>query len=122
LLVAWGSKVDVTATIAIATGLFFVVLGNFMGKIRPNWFVGVRTPWTLSSKLSWTKTHRLAGWLFIGMGILIAALGVVRTGWMFALTVSISVASVVGMFAYSYWVFRNDPDRTSPAGTSPGVE
>jgi uncharacterized membrane protein len=32
-----------------------------MGKIRPNWFVGVRTPWTLSSKLSWDKTHRLAG-------------------------------------------------------------
>jgi uncharacterized membrane protein len=122
LLVVWGYPVDVTSTIAIATGLFFAVLGNFMGKIRPNWFVGVRTPWTLSSKLSWTKTHRLAGWLFIGMGVLIAALGLVRTSWMLILTVSLSVIGLLAIVAYSYWVYRNDPDRTSPAGTSPGVD
>jgi uncharacterized membrane protein len=122
LLLAWGYPVDVTSAIAIATGLLFVVLGNFMGKIRPNWFVGVRTPWTLSSKLSWTKTHRLAGWLFIGMGVLIAALGLVRTSWMLILTVSLSVIGLLAIVAYSYWVYRNDPDRTSPAGTSPGVD
>jgi uncharacterized membrane protein len=122
LLVAWGYPVDVTSPIAIATGLLFAVLGNFMGKIRPNWFVGVRTPWTLSSKLSWTKTHRLAGWLFIGIGILIAMLGLVRTSWMLVLTVSISVIGLLALVAYSYWVYRNDPDRTSPAGTSPGID
>ena len=51
--------------------LLFIVIGNFMSKIRPNWFVGVRTPWTLSSKLSWDKTHRLAGWLFMLMGAVV---------------------------------------------------
>ena len=64
-------------------GVLFIVLGNFMGKIRPNWFVGVRTPWTLSSKLSWDKTHRLAGWLFMLMGALFALLALVQTTWMF---------------------------------------
>ncbi len=122
LLVAWGYEVDVTATIAVAMGLLFVLLGNFMGKIRPNWFVGVRTPWTLSSKLSWTKTHRVAGWVLIGMGMLIAALGIVRTLWMLVLTVALSTISLTATIVYSYWVYRNDPNRTTPAGTSPSVD
>jgi uncharacterized membrane protein len=67
---AFGNQGNTTTVILLAMGALFIVLGNFMGKIRPNWFVGVRTPWTLSSKLSWDKTHRLAGWLFVLMGAL----------------------------------------------------
>ncbi|HDH27220.1 MAG TPA: DUF1648 domain-containing protein [Actinobacteria bacterium] len=40
-----------------AVAVLFVILGGTMGKFRPNWFVGIRTPWTLSSKVSWVKTH-----------------------------------------------------------------
>ena len=105
-----------------ASGASLVVLGNVMGKIRPNWFVGVRTPWTLSSKLSWTKTHRLAGWLFIVLGPLIAASGVLRTDWMLGLTIAVGGVSLVWIVAYSYVVWRKDPTRTTPAGTSPSVE
>jgi uncharacterized membrane protein len=119
VLVALGYQVDVTAAITIATGAMLVVLGNFMGKIRPNWFVGVRTPWTLSSKLSWTKTHRLAGWLFIVMGMLVAVLGIVRTSWMLVLTLSGCGLMSVWIVVYSYLVYRHDPQRISPAGTSP---
>jgi uncharacterized membrane protein len=119
VLVALGNKVDVTAVIAIATGAMLVVLGNFMGKIRPNWFVGVRTPWTLSSKLSWTKTHRLAGWLFILMGLLVAVLGIIKTGWMLVLTLSVCGLMSVWIVVYSYLVYRHDPQRISPAGTVP---
>jgi uncharacterized membrane protein len=93
-----------------------------MGKIRPNWFVGVRTPWTLSSKASWTKTHRLAGWLFIAMGCLAVAWAMVQTPWMLVLMVSIDVGCAILIVVYSYVVYRKDPLRTSPAGTSPGPE
>jgi len=99
--------------------LMFLMLGNVMGKIRPNWFVGVRTPWTLSSKTSWTKTHRLAGWLFIGMGLLAFAWALVQTTWMFVAMMAVDVACAVLIVVYSYLVYRTDPLRSSPAGTSP---
>lgn len=43
----------------------FIILGNFMGKIRPNYFVGIRTPWTLANEDVWVKTHRMAGWVWV---------------------------------------------------------
>ena len=42
-----------------------LVLGNYMGKLRPNYFVGVKTPWTLESEEVWIKTHRLTGYIWV---------------------------------------------------------
>jgi uncharacterized membrane protein len=53
-------------------GLLFMVIGNYLGKVHPNWFLGVRTPWTLASELVWRKTNRTAGWLFVLAGLVIA--------------------------------------------------
>ncbi len=50
--------------------LFFILLGNVLGKVQRNFFVGVRTPWTLASDRVWTETHRLAADLFVLTGIL----------------------------------------------------
>lgn len=50
--------------------LFFMLLGNVLGKVQRNFFVGVRTPWTLASDRVWTETHRLAAWLFVASGTL----------------------------------------------------
>lgn len=50
-------------------GLLFMLLGNNMGKIRPNYFIGIRTPWTLASDTVWQSTHRLAGRLWVGGGL-----------------------------------------------------
>lgn len=43
-------------------GLLFIILGNYMGKIKQNWFMGFRLPWTLASENVWNKTNRLGGW------------------------------------------------------------
>src|SRR5206468_8694160 len=51
----------------------FALLGNVMGQTRKNFWVGVRTPWTLASDTVWIKTHRLAGWLWVAFGLLGAA-------------------------------------------------
>ena len=48
--------------------LFFALLGNVLGKVRRNFWVGVRTPWTLASERVWNQTHRLAAWLFVAAG------------------------------------------------------
>lgn len=53
-------------------GLFlaFALIGNVLGKIRRNFWIGVRTPWTLASDQVWIQTHRLAAWLFVAAGVL----------------------------------------------------
>ncbi len=54
-----------------AYGIMFMLIANVLPRLQPNWFVGFRTPWTLSSTDSWTRTHRLGGQLGIPIGILI---------------------------------------------------
>lgn len=52
-----------------------LVIGNYLGKVRPNYFLGIRTPWTLESEEVWVKTHRLAGKLWVVSMILLAITG-----------------------------------------------
>ncbi len=118
-LAVFGHDINMSVVIPLAVGSLFMLLGNLMGKIRPNWFVGVRTPWTLSSRRSWNKTHRLAGWCFVLLGALLIACGLTRSEWMVMTTMVASVVFVFWMILYSYLVWRSDPDRVSPAGTSP---
>jgi uncharacterized membrane protein len=119
LLTAFGHHVPMRAVVPLTVGILLIIIGNYMGKLRPNWFAGVRTPWTLSSRLSWNKTHRLARWLMMAMGLAWVACAVVQTGWMVALAVTFNVAAILWLVVYSYVVWRNDPERQSPAGTSP---
>jgi uncharacterized membrane protein len=55
--------------------LFLALLGNVLGKVRRNFWMGVRTPWTLASETVWIRTHRLAAWLFVA-GALVGFVGV----------------------------------------------
>jgi uncharacterized membrane protein len=119
VLVSLGYHIDMNTVIGLAMGVLFIVLGNVMGKIRPNWFVGVRTPWTLSSKLSWTKTHRLAGWLFIVMGLLAVAWAILQNAWMLGVMITVDIACGISLVVYSYLIYRKDPARMSPADTQP---
>lgn len=56
-------------------GLFFAYLGNLLNNIKPNYFVGIRTPWTLENETVWRKTHRLAAKLWLPGGIVLAIIG-----------------------------------------------
>jgi uncharacterized membrane protein len=122
LVAAFGHSVNMTTVILPLVGVLFIVLGNFLGKIRPNWFVGIRTPWTLSSQLSWDKTHRLAGWLFILMGLLFFLVALIQTTWSLLAMLVIDACLIAWLVLYSYLVYRNDPHRTPPAGTLPSSE
>lgn len=111
--------VDVNLIIPPLVGLLFIVLGNLLGKVRPNWFVGLKTPWTISSKRSWVRTHRLGGRLMVLLGLMIAPLGLLRHEAAIWLLIGFTLAYVAFMFWYSWRVWRDDPDRTPPAGTLP---
>jgi uncharacterized membrane protein len=72
LLNAMGTPVDINLVIGLGVGLLLMVMGNYLGKVQTNWFMGVRTPWTLASEHVWRKTNRTAGWLFVLAGLIIA--------------------------------------------------
>ena len=115
-----GLTVSMNNLIPISLGGLFVVIGSVLGKIRPNWFVGIRTPWTLSSKLAWTKTHRLGGWVFMLAGTILVAAGVLNSAPVRTAAIAVTGVGILGTVVYSYVLWRGDPDRVPPAGTLPG--
>jgi uncharacterized membrane protein len=119
-LSARGVAVSMEVVAPLAVGMLFVVFGSVMGKIRPNWFVGIRTPWTISSKVAWVRTHRLGGWLFIALGLAFVAGALFKRAWSAQWIVGGVLGMVVVLFVYSYLAWRGDPDKVPPAGTLPG--
>ena len=65
----WPGRINVARTIGVMVGVLFILLGNIMGKVKTNWFMGVRTPWALSDPDVWNKTQRLGGWVFFLSGL-----------------------------------------------------
>jgi uncharacterized membrane protein len=114
-----GVHVRIEVWVPLIVGALFVVIGNLLGKVRPNWFVGIRTPWTLSSKTSWTGTHRAGRWVFIVMGAMMMACAVVRSVWAVWTMGLVGGTGVLGLVVYSYVLWRGDPEKSPPAGTLP---
>ncbi len=112
-----GRDAPVALVVGGGVGLLFAAIGNVMTTVRSNYMFGVRTPWTLSSDLSWDKTHRLVGRLFVasGIGIAAASLFGLMQLVIWLLIGSVTVVLVVA-FVYSYVVWRNDPNRRPTSG------
>lgn len=106
LLFTFGYNIDIGVVVQIGVGLLFLVIGNYMTRVRHNYFFGIKTPWTLANETVWRKTHRFAGVLFVIAGILVIAS--VVTGPLLRFIVVIGSATGVALIAtvYSYLLFR----------------
>lgn len=97
------SKVDFGKLMPAGFMFLFALLGNFMATIRPNYFLGVRTPWTLNNDEVWRRTHYMAGklWFYLGIisGLLIIFLDK-KTGQYFAVTVLAVILVVPVVYSY----------------------
>jgi len=67
--VATGGRMDMNRALFGGLFLFFAMLGNVLGRVRRNIYIGVRVPWTLASERVWNDTHRVAAWLFVACGL-----------------------------------------------------
>jgi uncharacterized membrane protein len=109
---ALGADIEMGRVATVSIGVLFAVIGNYLGKTRSNWFLGIRTPWTLSSERSWLLTHRLGSRLFIGLGLMGVVLGLVAGPDVGLVALMLSVLAVVALlFVYSYFAWRDDADR-----------
>ncbi len=76
--------------------LFFALLGNVMGKVRRNFYVGIKTPWTLASETVWNQTHRVGAWLFVAGGLIgfVAVMAGVPFWWCLLVLLVVAFAPV----------------------------
>jgi uncharacterized membrane protein len=112
LAVALGYQVAVSRLVPALVGVLFVVIGNVMPRMRPNWWFGVRTPWTLSNDRVWARTHRLAGFSMTAAGIVIVASTLVlpaRLG--LPVLIAAIVAATIGPVVYSYLTWKREQRR-----------
>jgi uncharacterized membrane protein len=104
LLVGAGYALPIPRIAMLGTGALMMVLGNYMGKLQRNFFIGIRTPWTLASAATWERTHRFAGRLFVIAG-LIVLLGTV-VALPFWIGVGCILAAVLIPALYSFVIYR----------------
>lgn len=100
----------VARLVPAAVGLMLAVIGNYLGKVRSNFFFGIRTPWTLSSERSWNRTHRLGGRLFVAVGLTAAATSLFPWVGFAALAIGVPLVIVI-LFVYSYVQWSRDPSK-----------
>lgn len=92
-----------TILISFILGGMFIMLGNYMPTVPKNYFLGIKTPWTLASEVVWKKTHKVAGYCYVLAGVLIIVGGLIDMYWV--IFASIGVATVY-VFIYSYIEFK----------------
>jgi uncharacterized membrane protein len=110
-LAGLGYNMPVGLIIPIGVGILFILIGNYMAKIKMNWFMGIRTPWTLSSEEVWNKTHRMGGKIFILGGILIMLSGIAPLSLRLPIFILTMILLLFGTIGYSYWVYRSENNK-----------
>jgi len=103
-----GYNLPVGLIIPVLIGILFIIIGNYMAKIKRNWFMGIRTPWTLSSEEVWNKTHRFGGKMFILAGLLMMAETIMPLTWKLPIFIIMMAVLLFGTIGYSYIVYLQE--------------
>jgi immunity protein, SdpI family len=107
-----GVQLSMNRFMPVAIGLVFFFVGDLMRNAKRNFFVGIRTPWTLSNDVVWAKTHRLGALLFQIAGVLVALGALIdRLAIWFILVPAIAAGLIPTI--YSYFEFRR-LERVAP--------
>ncbi len=105
ILANLGYQFNITTMILPSVGLLFIGIGSFMKKLKRNWFIGIRTPWTISNDEVWKKTHALGAILFKIIGIIIIA-GIFVQKYIIWIIIIPIVIMMVWLSVYSYVIYR----------------
>lgn len=106
LLIATGAIVNTAVFIQILISLLFILLGNVMGRFKHNYFVGIKTPWTLANEEVWNKTHRMAAPIWVIGGIVNIILTVTGMSFNGIGFITIIAAIVIVPIVYSYIIYQ----------------
>ena len=110
-----GYPVQIERIIPLGVGVLLIVIGNLLPRCRPNWFVGIRTPWTLSSDRVWEKTHRFGGRLFVAAGFLIVVAALLWVQWVHLVLITAVIIATAAVLIYSYLEWRREQTPANAA-------
>ena len=106
ILTNLGHSFNMTTMIMPAIGLLFIFIGIIMNKLKMNWFIGIRTPWTLSNNTVWQKTHKLGSTLFKTLGAIMILAIFAPPKYLVWIILIPTLIIVIWLFAYSYFEFK----------------
>lgn len=102
-----GYKFNMSQFMSPAFAALFYLIGMMIGKAKRNWFIGIRTPWTLESDLVWDKTHALGGKIF-KLVAAVSLLGIVLPKFAVWLVIAPILIATIYLFVYSYFEFKKE--------------
>jgi uncharacterized membrane protein len=100
-------RIDMIATIML--GIFFMALARVIELIEPNSVIGIRTPWTLRSRRVWEATHRAGGRVFLLLGLVTVAMGILRVPGSLVLAILALLLGSAALVLHSHRAWRHDP-------------
>jgi uncharacterized membrane protein len=99
----------------VLLGLLLALLANVLPRVQPNWWLGIRTPWTLSSEVVWRRTHHIGGQTGVLTGLLVIATSLaLPPTWVTSSTVGLILLWATSMVIVSYWLFVHPGSGPSP--------
>jgi len=111
ILAALGYQINIGIVVKALVAVLFIMIGNYMGQFRHNYFVGIKTPWTLANEEVWQRTHRIAGRIWVLGGFVCLATAPFQADWsayvFFAALMLMTFVPVV----YSYMIFNKLQNR-----------
>lgn len=108
-IILWGLGVPLSPNLVmpVMIGILFISIGFLLEHAEPNWFVGIRTPWTLSSDSVWKKTHRMGSILFKLAGV-VSMIGVLAGTFAYLFILIPVIAVALSLVVYSYTEFKKE--------------
>ncbi|MGI6567482.1 MAG: DUF1648 domain-containing protein [Firmicutes bacterium] len=106
LMAGMGIKIDAGKVIQPAVSLMLILIGNQMGRFKHNYFVGIKTPWTLANEEVWRKTHRMAGPIWVVGGLMSLLATWLPPPYNFGVMMAVVVVLSVIPMVYSYRLFK----------------
>lgn len=111
IFTAVGFEMNIIYFILPLLSVLFIFIGFFLPKVKKNYFVGIRTPWTLHSEAVWDDTHKVSGKIFMTAGI-ISLIGLLFPAFAFSIFLTAVVVAGVSSVAYSYFSFKKHADKS----------
>lgn len=110
LFTSLGYQLNLHFFVPVLVGLLLIVMGNYMQTIKPNWFIGIKTPWTLNNEDIWRKTHRLGSKIFILFGFSIIFTIFIPEAIIFPVILISGLITILFPIGYSYYLYRRMND------------
>jgi len=110
---------NISTLMTVLVGVLFIVMGNMMPKIKHNYFMGIKTPWTLANEQVWFDTHRFCGKLWFVLGIIVCICGFLSSSLFVSILLCIILAGVLIPFIYSYVIFKRINHKESNTENKP---